>query len=197
MQRGSKIARNEEGHQETWKSSELAGKTIFTYVNLLLEQSFTNFFKRFSMCLVGREEESLVKKLLTIVLVVVAFAVSTISSATACHYTPGKWKNIDVWPTSQLTIGCMTYDEPQLRAILDMSIKGDATVQLAHHLIAAKLNVASDAWYPAGLIADADAFLCSNPLGSKPTGSTKQQAVELIDLLDYWNNDPKGWNPED
>lgn len=137
------------------------------------------------------------KKLLLLVLIAAALAVTTISTVQACHWTPGKWKNTDVWPVSELTIGCITYDESQLRAILDMPTKGDATIPLAQHLIAAKLNVASDAWYPMDLIADADAYLCIYPIGSKPTGSAKAPATALTDQLDYWNNDPYGWNPED
>ncbi len=63
-----------------------------------------------------------------------------------CTLTQGFWKNHpDAWPVSSLTLGGVTYTQAQLLEILKTPVAGNGLIQLAHQLIAAKLNVASGA----------------------------------------------------
>jgi len=58
------------------------------------------------------------------------------------------WKNNPAaWPASALpmTLGSQSYTKTELLAILKTPIKGDASLMLAHQLIAAKLNIANGA----------------------------------------------------
>lgn len=107
----------------------------------------------------------------------------------ACHYTPGYWKNHpEAWPVTSLTVGCVTYNQADLLVILGKPVKGDATIILAHHLIAAKLNVANGADDSiAGTIAQADNLLCSYPLYSKPANPVRSQMLALKDALCAYN----------
>ena len=60
-----------------------------------------------------------------------------------CTLTQGYWKNHpNAWPVSSLKLGTVTYTKDQAIAILKTPVKGNGLVQLAHQLIAAKLNVA-------------------------------------------------------
>jgi hypothetical protein len=82
-----------------------------------------------------------------------AFVVSnTITCATLscvgspCTYTQGYWRNHpNAWPVTSLTLGTVTYQAAELMAILDNSAQGNGLVELAHQLIAAKLNIANGA----------------------------------------------------
>lgn len=107
----------------------------------------------------------------------------------ACHFTPGYWKNhASVWPVTSLMLGADTFDQTQLLAILDMSVRSDATIILAHHLIAAKLNVANGASSSIqGAIASADVFLTSYPVGSSPRNLAKQEGLAIKNLLCAYN----------
>jgi hypothetical protein len=76
----------------------------------------------------------------------------TITSATLpcvgspCTYTQGYWRSHpNAWPVTSLTLGTVTYQAPQLMAILDNPAQGNGLVILAHQLIAAKLNIANGA----------------------------------------------------
>ena len=104
-----------------------------------------------------------------------------------CYLTPGYWKNHD-WPVDELTVGGVTSSRDELLAILWEPVRGDATIILAHHLIAAKLNVAAGA---DGSINDAidaaDEYLLTHPVGSKPHGAAKQQGTALKDELAAYN----------
>ena len=56
----------------------------------------------------------------------------------------GYWKNhSSLWPVSSLILGGFSYTQDELLGIFNSSPKGDATLILAHQLIAAKLNVAN------------------------------------------------------
>ncbi len=103
-----------------------------------------------------------------------------------CFRTPGYWKNHD-WPVESLMVAGVETSRDDLMAILWSSVNGDATVILAKHLIAAKLNVISGADDGIqGVIDDADAFLIDHPVFSRPGGSTKQSGLALKDdLADY------------
>src|SRR6187551_989910 len=63
-----------------------------------------------------------------------------------CTYTQGYWKNHpDAWPVASLKLGTVTYTKVELIAIFKTPVKGNGLIQLAHQLIAAKLNVAAGA----------------------------------------------------
>jgi cysteine-rich repeat protein len=63
-----------------------------------------------------------------------------------CTFTQGYWKNHpDAWPVASLELGSVSYDKDALIAILKTPVKGNGLVQLAHQLIAAKLNIAAGA----------------------------------------------------
>ena len=103
-----------------------------------------------------------------------------------CAGTPGFWGNHE-WPVDGLTIGGVDMTNAEAMAILDTPVRGDATVILAKHLIAAKLNVASGT-DPSiqGVIDAADAFLAIHPIFSRPGGAAKAEALALKDqLVDY------------
>jgi hypothetical protein len=60
-----------------------------------------------------------------------------------CPLGQGFWKNHPVaWPVSSLTLGSQRYTQVELLTILDTPVRGDASLILAHQLIAAKLNIA-------------------------------------------------------
>ena len=109
-----------------------------------------------------------------------------------CFNTPGYWKTHPedpTWPAVGFAIGGVFYTNAELIAIMEMSIRGDATIPLASHLIAAKLNVmggAGDADYFAA-IAEADDLLVMYPLGSKPKGDAKEEINAVKDFLVLYN----------
>lgn len=107
-----------------------------------------------------------------------------------CARTPGYWKNHypDAWPVTSLTVGGTTYDGPELVELLDAN-GPDAATRLATHLVATKLNLLSGS-DPAiqPVVDDADDFLETHPPGSDPKGKTRQEANNLKDQLDAYNN---------
>jgi hypothetical protein len=107
----------------------------------------------------------------------------------ACHYTPGYWKNhASMWPVMELTMGCVTYNQAQLLTILNTPVGGDATIILAYHLIAAKLNVANGADDSInGMIAEGDRLLCLYPLYSNPRGTVRTRMLAVKDALCAFN----------
>jgi cysteine-rich repeat protein len=106
-----------------------------------------------------------------------------------CTYTQGFWKNhADAWPVSSLTLGSVSYSKSQLISILQRPVAGNGLIQLAHQLIAAKLNVAQGASRVGDTIAAADALIGSlvvPPVGSGtlPTSTTSG----LTSALDSYN----------
>jgi hypothetical protein len=115
-----------------------------------------------------------------------------------CTGTPGYWKNHpEEWPVSALVVGGIPYSKAQLMAIFDVPTKGDATIKLFHHLVAAKLNVLHGA--PSsiqGVIDAADAFLVVHPLYSKPTGAARNECNGYKNALVAYNeSDPCGGTP--
>jgi hypothetical protein len=106
-----------------------------------------------------------------------------------CHYTPGYWKNhASMWPVMELTMGCVTYNQAQLLTILNTPVGGDATIILAYHLIAAKLNVANGADDSInGMIAEGDRLLCLYPLYSNPRGTVRTRMLAVKDALCAFN----------
>ena len=109
--------------------------------------------------------------------------------------TQGYWKNHpSAWPVASLTLGAATYTQAQLLTVLGTSTRGDASLILAHQLIAAKLNVAagSNPAAAASTISTADsllsAFSGSLPYGVKPSSTAGQAMVAAASLLDDYNN---------
>jgi len=78
-----------------------------------------------------------------------------------CVFGFGYLKNHpQAWPVTELQLGNVTYTQEQLLSIMHQPVRGNGLVSLAHHLIAAKLNVANGA-DPSCIeqtIADADAL---------------------------------------
>jgi hypothetical protein len=106
-----------------------------------------------------------------------------------CHYTPGYWKNHPgAWPVSSLTLGGVPYDKPELLAILHLPTVKDVRTILAHHLIAAKLNVAIGL-DPVDAIGDADAYLATWGLlsGDIPRKGDKAPGVAALEALTAYN----------
>ena len=105
-----------------------------------------------------------------------------------CPRSTGYWKtHTEVWPVSSLVLGNVQYNASQLLGFLSYG-GSDAATKLARQLTGAKLNVLSGADASIQSVIDsADAFLASNPPGSKPKGSAKNQAEALKDTLDAYN----------
>jgi hypothetical protein len=106
-----------------------------------------------------------------------------------CHFTPGYWKNHpDAWPVMELTVGCTTYNQAQLLVILDKPVRGDATIILAHHLIAAKLNVLSGADDSINSeIMAGDMMLCTYGLYSNPPDPIRSEILGIKNALCAYN----------
>ena len=114
-----------------------------------------------------------------------------------CYLTPGFWKNHpDAWPVAELTMGDIAYGQDELIEILCTPVRGDATVILAHHLIAAKLNVLAGADNTIQDAIDAgDEFLADYGYGTNPDGEARELALEIKDDLEAYNE--QGCDDED
>lgn len=113
--------------------------------------------------------------------------------SSGCTYTQGYWKNHpEDWPVNSLTIGGQSYTKDSLIGVLKTPVKGNGVIQLAHQLIAAKLNIANGAngSVVAGAIADADNLIASaGGLG----GSLKtKDTSSLNDILTAYNEGNSG-----
>jgi hypothetical protein len=113
-----------------------------------------------------------------------------------CPLSQGFWKNHpDAWPVTSLALGSQIYPQAELLALFDTPPRGDASVILAHQLIAAKLDIGigSDPTPISATIKDADSLLSqfgTNRLPySVPTSSAiGQQMVNDANVLDRYNN---------
>jgi hypothetical protein len=91
---------------------------------------------------------------------------------------------------TELQLGNVTYTQEQLLAILHQPVRGNGLVSLAHHLIAAKLNVAngSDPSCIQQTIADADALIGDLVVPPVGTGYLAPRDVEALkDMLEDYN----------
>jgi hypothetical protein len=128
------------------------------------------------------------------------YSCSTAACESNCPYGFGHWKNNpDDWPVDVLELGNHEYTKEELLAIMDLSVGGNpqeanALIRLAHHLIAAMLNVADGATLSGDIvqtIADADDFIGDYLIpddfvaSNTPEGQT---ANDLKDLLEAYNN---------
>lgn len=114
-------------------------------------------------------------------------------------HSMGYWKNHpEEWPVDRIEIGDTNYTKEKAINILEEANAKDATQMLAAQLIAAKLNRLSGAcpnycyWDEQieidEVIEDADEFLAEFPVGSNPQDEERQNALQLKDLLDAYNN---------
>jgi len=113
----------------------------------------------------------------------------------ACSVGRGSWKNHpSAWPVGTLMLGSQTYTQDELLALFDTPPGGDASVILAHQLIAAKLNVANgaDPTPISATISDADRLLSGFtgklPYHVPPSSATGQAMVNDADVLDSYNS---------
>lgn len=119
-----------------------------------------------------------------------------------CTLTQGYWKNHDdAWPVAGLSLGGEYYTRAQLLTILRTPVEGDASLILAHQLIAAELNAvtasvpgdvgaargAADGWLASE--ADGDGRL---PFGTHPSSAAGAQAVALAGVLGSYNEGDLG-----
>jgi YVTN family beta-propeller protein len=113
----------------------------------------------------------------------------------ACPLAQGFWKkHLDFWPVTSLTLGSQTYTQAELLTLFDTPPRGDASVILAHQLIAAKLNIANGS-NPAPIrsaIADADKLLSQFfgklPYNVETSSAIGKQMVKDANVLDRYNN---------
>jgi len=116
-----------------------------------------------------------------------------------CTFTQGYWKtHPDAWPVASLTIGGVAYSEADLLDIFAMDPSGDASLILAHQLIAALLNQANAANPPAAVtqaLGTAQVWMAANkdadgrlPYGISPGSAAAAQATALSSTLDSFNN---------
>jgi hypothetical protein len=115
--------------------------------------------------------------------------------APPCPRSQGYWKNhAAAWPVDSLAIGAETYAKAELLVLLRTPPRGDASMILAHQLIAAKLNVAngSDTAPIAAALADADSLLSAQPgtLPYRVRSSTPEghSMTAIATVLDEYNN---------
>jgi hypothetical protein len=112
-----------------------------------------------------------------------------------CPLSQGFWKtHPEVWPVTSLTLGRQTYTQAELLTLLNTPPRGDASLILAHQLIAAKLNTAHGAnpTPVSAAISDADNLL-SGFAGKLPyhvasSSATGQAMVNDASVLDAYNN---------
>lgn len=108
----------------------------------------------------------------------------------ACHYTPGYWKNHpENWPLMELSLGGRIYSQAELLRIMDTPVRGDATIILAYHTIAAKLNVAGGAESSsiASALSSADAVFATYGIGHGISPRDRATALAAKDILAGYN----------
>ncbi len=108
----------------------------------------------------------------------------------ACRYSLGHWKHHgESWPVDELTLGAADLDRDALLTVLNTPVRGDATIQLARHLITTKLNLANGAAAEiTGTVDAADAWLTMHPLYSKPGKGDRHEGLALKDALEAYND---------
>ena len=129
---------------------------------------------------------------------------TVVPTTTAClERTQGYWRNHpDSWPVDVLSLGLHGYTKNDLLAILKTPAGGDASLTLAHQLIAAKLNVAVGAIYrQPGAITFGDGVLSryqgALPYGVAPSSPDGQSMVLLASALDDANSECDGESEDD
>jgi hypothetical protein len=113
-----------------------------------------------------------------------------------CTLTQGYWKtHPEAWPVDSLTLGATSYTAAELRSLLLTAPRGDASLILAHQLIAAELNAASGASDSSDLAA-AHAWLSANgsvlPYGTRADSAARDEAIALGAALASYNEGSSG-----
>jgi len=89
-------------------------------------------------------------------------------------------------------LGSVQYTNAQLESILQSPVKGDASIALAHQLIAANLNIdaGTDATPIQSVLSDANSLLGGGtvPEGIAPSSTLGQQMENDESILDDFNN---------
>jgi hypothetical protein len=113
----------------------------------------------------------------------------------ACPLGQGYWKNhADAWPAAGLSLGSQAYTQEELLALLNLPSGGDASLILAHQLIAARLSIlaGADSAPVMDTLAQADAALAAFdgrlPLAVDPASDAGQGMVAAATMLDSYNN---------
>ncbi|MEO8608423.1 MAG: hypothetical protein ABI690_11095 [Chloroflexota bacterium] len=110
-----------------------------------------------------------------------------------CPHGQGYWKNTANWPLTELTIGSQSYNQAELLILFNTPVGGDASLNLAHQLIAATLNVASggDPVVASGVIAQANTLLAAYtgklPYNVDSSSADGQTMVNMGGVLDSYN----------
>ncbi len=120
------------------------------------------------------------------------------AASLGCTLTQGYWKTHPTkWPTQVLTIGGVAYSQAELLSILNTPPTGDASLILAHQLIASMLSVASgaDASQVGSSIQAAQTWMAANkdadgrlPYGVASTSAAGSAGVGISSTLDSYNN---------
>jgi hypothetical protein len=116
-----------------------------------------------------------------------------------CGLTWGYWKNhVSLWPVTSLVLGSQTYSQTELINLLGLPVAGDASINLAHQLIAAKFNVlnGTNPLTDGGAIAAADSMLSTFsgklPYNVDSASTPGVQMVNIAGQLDTFNSDGAG-----
>lgn len=113
-----------------------------------------------------------------------------------CVRSQGYWKNHPAsWPITSLNIGGNQYTQNELLNVLRSSVSDNGAINLAHQLIAAKLNIASGASPVAAPIASADALINSTLGRLPPLGTATLSPSSVggyVDTLSRFNEGALG-----
>jgi len=135
-------------------------------------------------------------RIFVIVATIVVLLMSAVPmfSQTCPPLTQGYWKNHQsAWKDGTgMTLGTVFYTNAQLENILQTPVRGDASVALAHQLIAANLNIANgtDSTPIQGTLSDANNLLGSGMIPERisPSSPTGQQMENDESILDDFNS---------
>lgn len=114
------------------------------------------------------------------------------ASAPACVYTQGYWKNHLSWGVNGLVLGGQFYSENDCLSLFNLMPNNDASLILAHQLMATLLNGGVNDPNVSTTVSLAQAWLTTNgttlPYNVSPTSATGQSAVAFGTVLDSYNN---------
>jgi hypothetical protein len=120
--------------------------------------------------------------------------VQAIAQSYSCPKGYGFWKNhADVWPVNWLVLGNVLYEKAELLNLLKTPVRGDASLILAHQLIANKLNLYNGSEQQPILqtMNEADDLLRQYPgalpYNVKPSTQAGAQMTEKAGTLDSYN----------
>ncbi len=129
----------------------------------------------------------------------IGIALALAQTSFACPLPLTYWRAMpDLWPVDTLTLGSQSYDKAELLGLVNTRVNSsgstDASLVLAHQLIAAKLNVAngSDPAPVSSTIADGDAllngFVGKLPYGVPRSSEEARSMAKDANLLSDYNH---------